>query len=118
LKKTDDILTPEGAKTRGNNLVTPLKIPRCEYYQYKDTFNASLCIILAKPILNELKSRKLSINKFIEQLNNDGFKYYYSGFTSAVRGKNPFIQNFTYFSKLYNYLNLPFPSLEYLNSFD
>ena len=55
---------------------------------------------------------------FINELNNAGFKYNYSGFTAAVRGKNPYIKNFTYFSKIYQYLGLPFPSLDYLNSFD
>jgi hypothetical protein len=92
--------------------------PNLAYYEYRDKFNAVLCIILARPILTHLKENKVSVMSFIKELNELGLNYNYAGFCNAVRGNNPYIKSFSYFSRIYEYLELPFPSLEYLNSFD
>lgn len=87
-------------------------------YTYCSEFTAQLSIILFKPILAELKQRKQSKRAFIDEINLNGLKYTYAGFNNTARGKNPFVKNLGYFIKLYEYLDLPYPSLEYLSSFD
>ncbi len=118
MEKTNDILTPEGAKTRDKlPLFKNTNVSESNYI-YCNGFTSQLSITLFKPILKAIEERKQSKSSFIKEINSNGLNYSYSGFVSTSKGKNPFIKNFGYFIKLYEYLNLPFPSLEYLNSFD
>jgi hypothetical protein len=87
-------------------------------YVFMQRFSSEVCKILSKPILNALKERKQTKQAFINEINLKGFNYSYSGFINVLKGENIYINNFGYFSRLYEYLDLPFPSLEYLNSFD
>jgi len=68
--------------------------------------------------LREEKHLKNQISKHSLREWMLGLNYNYAGFCNAVRGNNPYIKSFSYFSRIYEYLGLPFPSLEYLNSFD
>lgn len=86
-------------------------------YTYTNEFIGQLCIVLFRPILAELKNRNQSKLSFIRELNANGLNYTYEGFRSAEKGRNPFIKNIAYFSKLYEHLQLPFPTIDYLNSF-
>ena len=104
-------------KNSNNNIKSSLPIPSNFYYQYRDEFSAILCIILAKPILAELKNRNQSLMSFVRELNDNGYGYNYTGFANAVKGKNPYVKSFSYFSKMYQYLSLPYPTMDYLNSF-
>jgi hypothetical protein len=88
------------------------------YYEYRDKFAREASIILSKPILNALQARKQSLASFAKELNQNGYKYSYTSLANAVRGNNKYVKNFNYFALLYYYLNLPFPSLQYLSSFD
>jgi len=94
-----------------------LKSPEIDY-TYCDEFTSQLSLMLFKPILAALKERKQSKQSFVKEINLKGLKYTYAGFNNTARGKNPFVKNLGYFIKLYEYLQLPFPSIEYLSSFD
>jgi hypothetical protein len=118
LKKTNDIFTPEGAKTRDKPTTELNKFDVPSYYSYSSPFNEHLCKTLAKPILNALAERKQNLKGFTKELNKSGHNFSYSSLTNTLRGKNPYVKNFSYFAILYYHLDLPFPSLEYLNSFD
>ena len=87
-------------------------------YIYANGFTSQLSIMLCKPILSAIRERYPSKQAFIREINSKGLKYTYSGFNSTAQGRNPFIKNIGYFIKLYEYLQLPFPSIEYLSSFD
>jgi hypothetical protein len=92
--------------------------PKRPHYAYLDAYNKHLCLMIGKPIINELSKRKQSKMGFINELNKAGLNYTYMGFNMALKGLNNYAVNFNYFGKIYEYLELPFPSLEYLNSFD
>ena len=87
-------------------------------YVYHDIFIEHISIMLFKPILSALKERKQSKQSFINEMNESGLKYTYYGFIQSARGKNKYCRNYNYISRIYEYLELPFPSLEYLNKFD
>lgn len=118
LKKSADIFVPEGTKMRDKLPLLKKTNVSESNYTYCNGFTSQLSITLFKPILKAIEERNQSKLSFIKEINSNGLNYSYSGFVSTAKGKNPFIKNFGYFIKLYEYLNLPFPSLEYLNSFD
>ena len=118
MKKSADIISPKRAKMRDKLPTTIKNRSSVDYYEYRDTFNKFTCKTLSKPILIALQERKMSLASLCRHLQEDGYNYNYASLCNAFNGKNKFISNFNYFAFLYYYLDLPFPSLEYLNSFD
>ena len=102
-----------------SNNIHPLspESPEKRNYAYLDAYRKEISILLSKPIIAELKRRNQSKMAFINELNNQGIRYSYQGFNEALKGTNNFVTNLNYFGKIYEYLNLPFPSLAYLSSF-
>jgi hypothetical protein len=102
-----------------NNNITHKKEHRLENnYIYLAAFNKELCILLSKPILRAIAERYKSKQEFIRDINSKGFNYSYSGFVNVLKGENAYVTNFGYFSRIYEYLALPFPSISYLSSFE
>lgn len=118
MEKTADILSLGKAKMRDKPTIELKQFIVPDYYSYSAPFNEHLCKTLAKPILSALAERKKNLKEFTNELNKSGHNFSYSSLTNTLRGKNPYVKNFSYFAILYYHLNLPFPSLEYLNSFD
>lgn len=102
--------------SNNNSILNLESIPKIDY-SYKEKYNEAICILLSKPILEELKRRNIKRAEFIRRLNADGLNYTYRGLVQVIKGRNPYVTNFSYFSRLYEYLELPFPSIDYLSSF-
>lgn len=86
-------------------------------YAYHDKFIAEISKMLSKPILDELERRKQSKQSFVNEMRDNGLNYNYRGFVNSLRGNNPYVTNYNYFSKVYEYLELPIPTIDYLSSF-
>lgn len=100
-----------------NNPINISKISQREKYAYIDNFSKSLALILSLPIKDELKRRKCSIMQLQKELTARGYKYNYTSLVNAMQGRNPYVVNLTYFSRIYEHLELPIPTIDYLSSF-
>jgi hypothetical protein len=83
-----------------------------------DAFKAHSLTMYSIPIRVELYERKITLKGFTKLLAKKGLIYDYSLLCVVVRGKANNQFNLHYFTHMYNVLNLPFPTPEYLhNSF-
>jgi len=104
-------------KDSNNNHPSILKNIKNEKYAYIDNWSSQLSIVLGKPIKAECKRRGISLMQLHRELIANGYKYNYTSLVNALRGVNPYVINFNYFSRIYEYLSLPYPTMDYLNSF-
>jgi hypothetical protein len=77
-------------------------------------FKASSLLLLSCPIKVALFDRKLSLNKFVLIMKQKGFIYDYYLLKVVLNGKANNHFNLHYFTHLYNVLNLPMPTPDYL----
>jgi len=77
-------------------------------------FKAQSLLLFSCPIKVALFDRKLSLNKFVLLMKSKGFIYDYYLLKVVLDGKATNQFNLHYFTHLYNVLNLPMPTPEYL----
>ncbi len=76
--------------------------------------NKDLQKILFLPINRAFSEGKLTWSDFVHELNNQGLKYTKSSLITTQQGNNSFAVHFSYYTKLYDALNLPPITLDYL----
>lgn len=82
-------------------------------YKYKD-YNSGLQKILFLPISTALHEQKLTWDEIVKRMNERGYKYTKTSIIGTQQGVNRYIDNFNYFTKVYEMLGLPPITLEYL----
>jgi len=82
-------------------------------YQYRQ-YNHSLHRCLNLPIRVALFERSISINTLVSMVNRGGIKYTYNGVASFLFNKSTSNLSFTYVSNIYEVLNLPIATPQYL----
>lgn len=82
-------------------------------YEFKK-HNKELQKMLFLPINRALHERNLSWVDMVELLNKKGLKYTKSSLISTQQGGNFFCVDFNYFTRLYDALELPPITLDYL----
>ena len=77
-------------------------------------FSLSLQSTLNLPIKIALFERSISLRSLTHQLNETRFKYTYSSLNAFMYGMNSNNLSFNYVSNIYEALNLPLPTPQYL----
>jgi hypothetical protein len=77
-------------------------------------FSLSLQNTLNLPIKIALFERCISLRSLTYQLNETRFKYTYASLNAFVYGMNSSSLNFNYVANIYEVLNLPLPTPQYL----
>jgi hypothetical protein len=83
---------------------------------YFNTFKELSFSLYSYPIKVRLFELKMNLKEFIKLLSKDGLNYDYELLKIVLRGKANNQFNLHYFTHMYNVLNLPFPTPEYLHS--
>lgn len=76
--------------------------------------NKDIQKILFLPINKAISEGKLTWLEFAKELQKQGLKYTKSSLITTQQGKNTFAVHFSYYTKLYDALNLPDITLDYL----
>jgi hypothetical protein len=79
-----------------------------------DAFKEHSLIMYSIPIRVALYERKMTLQGLVKLLAKNGLNYDYALLCVVVRGKANNHFNLHYFTHIYNILNLPFPSADYL----
>ena len=80
----------------------------------KNSFNRECNKFFVLPIKQAIRNSNYSIRYHVNEMNKKGFKYSYFGLTQTLRLTNGYCRNFDYFFYLYEYFNIPAPTIEYL----
>ncbi len=82
-------------------------------YNYR-TYNKELQKLFFLPIKLALREQKKTYKELVSIMQERGFKYSLNSLFSTRHGVNYSIDNFNYFTKIYDALNLPDITLDYL----
>jgi hypothetical protein len=82
-------------------------------YKYR-TYNKELQKLFFLPIKLALHEQSITYKELILIMDKRGFKYTLNSFNATRHGVNHSIDNFNYFTKIYDALNLPDITLDYL----